>query len=141
MSFKTRTIFALLTVVGFIFFVFSVNAFQNINASKCPDIIRSGWITILTLSACVATAGMTFFFCGLKSTCDDVKNGHIFFFVFLLLAAVMILISFLMLGRYKKGVDCESEDSKNQTYLYVIIGMSIAIVIGCFVSIAIHFRK
>jgi uncharacterized membrane protein len=142
MSFKARSIFLLLTLIGLTFFMFSVNAFQNLEVSRSPDIIRSGWLMILTLSACVVTAGVIFFFCGMKSSCEDFKNTHVFLYVFLVIGIVLIAMSSVMLSRYPKGpATYESASSKNRTYLYIIIGMSSAIVLGCTASIVIHFRK
>jgi hypothetical protein len=161
MSAGNKLLFLVSGLVGFIFFLLSVSAFQTIDMTQAPSIIGNGWLVILTLSACIVTAGFSFLICNFYGTCKDLSITHIAFYIFIFLSLIISLTCIFMIIEYgkahpsyntviqddvstqviKSSVSYESSDSKNITFVYIILSLSVLIFIASIIGIVIRFRK
>ena len=132
----------MLGIIGFSFFVMAVSAFEKLRITSAPSTIKNGWLTILVISACVATAGFSFFICSINGKCDTLKNTGSFAYVFLCLGVVLIGMCSSMISTYNSSKPTyEAPDSNNLTYVYIILVVSAIIVLGCLAGILYRIKN
>jgi hypothetical protein len=130
-----------IALMGLILFSIAATSFKNIHKSCVDKLIRDGWTVILVLGACLTTAGVSFFLCtrseGAKCYNAESRTIRLFLMMCIALSLMILIISSMMLSKYKKKVieaNCDNKGA-NKRSAGIVVGVSTLSLLGCIAAL------